>query len=351
KYPQHSYKMSLFTMSLGRHKRKNPIALLDMRRDEDWILYAPYNDPSKARNLLSTNLWWEMGAANNSFGIKNGAQARFIEVLLNGRYLGLYALTHQIDGRQLRLENNPDPLRAEYLYRKNGDKDAFSTDFRSARRNRAGEFELRFPKHPGTKFETWAPLASFLEVLGGPEELFRNRIAEKMEMDNAVDYWLFVNIVSGRDNLRKNTNYVAKLKDEKHVILFSPWDLDQTWGLNWTGVLPWLTALNGSPEEPLYREGELALIRCLALDLPGVGEKVRARYAALRATLLSGQELDRLLSACEADVHGSGAAARNRERWPGAAADTDPAALRKFVFARISHLDKAIADLAAPRQR
>ena len=46
-YPKTGYRLSLTTLSPGKNTRNNPLSLLGMRQDDDWILYAAYNDQEK----------------------------------------------------------------------------------------------------------------------------------------------------------------------------------------------------------------------------------------------------------------------------------------------------------------
>jgi len=62
--------------------------LMGMPAEEDWVLYAPYNDISMLRNALSYHLWNAMGHW--------GPRTRFCEVILNNEYIGIYLLTESI---------------------------------------------------------------------------------------------------------------------------------------------------------------------------------------------------------------------------------------------------------------
>ncbi|MDZ7370495.1 MAG: CotH kinase family protein [candidate division KSB1 bacterium] len=64
------------------------VSLLDMPRENDWILYGPYSDKSLIRNVLTFNLGRSMG--------RYASRTRFCELVLNGRYQGLYVLMEKI---------------------------------------------------------------------------------------------------------------------------------------------------------------------------------------------------------------------------------------------------------------
>ena len=103
-YPKKGYKLSLTKESLGNNVRLNKVSLLGMRQDDDWILYAAYNDPEKIRNVFSSALWKNTCAGDNALGIDNGMEYRYVELFLNNEYWGLYALGYPIDDLQLSID-------------------------------------------------------------------------------------------------------------------------------------------------------------------------------------------------------------------------------------------------------
>jgi hypothetical protein len=63
-------------------------SILGMPKESDWVLYAPYTDKTLMRNFLAYTMSREMGywAAN----------CRFVEVILNNEYAGIYVLMERI---------------------------------------------------------------------------------------------------------------------------------------------------------------------------------------------------------------------------------------------------------------
>jgi hypothetical protein len=62
--------------------------LLGMPADDDWILYAAYNDRTLLRNALAYDTARWMG--------RYAARTRFVHLRLNGRYHGVYVLMEQL---------------------------------------------------------------------------------------------------------------------------------------------------------------------------------------------------------------------------------------------------------------
>ena len=59
-------------------------ALLGLPADDDWVLYAPYNDKSLMRNVLAYETTHRLG--------RYASRTRWVELTLNGRPHGVYVL-------------------------------------------------------------------------------------------------------------------------------------------------------------------------------------------------------------------------------------------------------------------
>lgn len=64
------------------------VPLLNMPKESDWVLYAPYNDISMLRNIIAYDLWNKMGHW--------APRTRLCEVILNGVYQGVYVFMESI---------------------------------------------------------------------------------------------------------------------------------------------------------------------------------------------------------------------------------------------------------------
>ncbi len=92
-YPQKQYGIELRDSVTGNDL---DASLMGMPEEEDWVLYAPYNDISLLRNVLTYHLWNEMGHW--------GPRTRFCEVILNNEYVGVYVLMESIKRGPSRLD-------------------------------------------------------------------------------------------------------------------------------------------------------------------------------------------------------------------------------------------------------
>jgi len=82
--PKKSYSLETQTET----GENNNVSLLGLPEENDWVLYAPYSDKSLIRNVLTYQLFEEMG--------NYAPRTRFVEVVLNNDYQGIYILTEKI---------------------------------------------------------------------------------------------------------------------------------------------------------------------------------------------------------------------------------------------------------------
>ena len=80
RFPKKSWSVEL----RDRNGDNRDVALLGMPADDDWVLYAPYNDKALVRNVVAYATARRMG--------RYAARTRFVEVWHYGRYHGVYVL-------------------------------------------------------------------------------------------------------------------------------------------------------------------------------------------------------------------------------------------------------------------
>jgi spore coat protein CotH len=83
-FDQKSYRIE----TLDTSGFNNNVPLLGMPKDNDWVIYGPYNDKSLIRNALVYSLAGEINAY--------APRTRFCELILNGSYQGVYLLIEKI---------------------------------------------------------------------------------------------------------------------------------------------------------------------------------------------------------------------------------------------------------------
>jgi CotH kinase protein len=89
RFPKKSYAVEI---------RDGEAALLGLPADDDWILYAAYNDRTLVRNALAYDTARFMG--------RYAARTRFVELRLNGRYHGVYVLMEKLEVNRARVRGD-----------------------------------------------------------------------------------------------------------------------------------------------------------------------------------------------------------------------------------------------------
>ncbi|WP_028273532.1 CotH kinase family protein [Atopococcus tabaci] len=343
RYPQKQMRLNLRDLSISGEESNQHLSLLGMREDDDWILYAPYSDPEKIRDTFSTNLWYETSAQNNSLDVDNGTEGKFVEVFIGDRYWGAYTLMFPIDEKQLDLDKDKgNSLESDFYYRIFSNVAPQEETFKQSGNSLiAGSVELRYPDEPLNDYRQWEPLMQHLDAMAAGEEPLRDYMQTKAELPNQIDYFLFYTLTQAHDNDTKNRNYMAYWEEGQHLMLESPWDLDLTWGNRWTQEHALNVQVRGHAGENLVLRPSL-ITRALELGMTDISEEVIQRYKELRETVWSEEHLLHRLEQYEHDIYGSGAAARNHARWPGAAYAEDASALKQYVENRLVHMDRFI---------
>ncbi|MFC7357514.1 CotH kinase family protein [Jejudonia soesokkakensis] len=232
RYPKKSYDLELRKDATS--EESVDFTFGDLREDDDWILNSIYNEPLKLRSYFSTKLWLDLYAPSyldKEPDAKSYSDVMFAEVFLNDTYEGLYLLSEQVDRKLLDLKKSKgDTVRGE-LFKAVGYAD--NTSFKGV-----SEFNNAFPRWEG--FEVKYPYEDYVAhydnlhafitfVSTSTDEEFTENIEAYLDVDNAIDYFLFINLLRGTDNISKNY-FLAKYK-QNEPYFFVPWDLDGVLGI------------------------------------------------------------------------------------------------------------------------
>ena len=341
-YPKKGYRFSLTQESTGGNIRNNQISLLGMRQDDDWLLYAAYNDQEKIRNVFSTNLWKYTCATDNAQGIDTGTEYKYLELFVNGEYWGLYALGYPVDEKQLGLDKENEE---EALYKITNWTNGNILDY-------AEEGYIIGYEDKGADGENgnWIPLQNYFDELDSHRS-DNEKLYNDIDIDNVIDIYLFYNLIQGVDNAGKENlknNYVSlHSRQGKMIAMYSPWDMDATWGNKWVPHMQ--QPYNMSETFNLVMEsGNVNQLIVNGDD--SIWEKIFDKYQYLRENGWSDENIDSLLDEYEEDIFASGAYLRDMERWPeGLYADAANGmnTFRAFVMGRIRETDEYFERLKA----
>jgi hypothetical protein len=337
-YPKKGYKLNLLKATASETLVKNQQSVFGMRKDDDWILYALYNDESKIRDRLSIDIWNAFGAKSVSDKAVYGTNLTYVELIADNSYCGLYGLMEPVDAKQLDLSTE------DYLYKRKNPHGLRYEEFAKATDPylEVNGFEI---KEGEMNASAWEPIASLAYLVNETSaETFAEQVSSVMDQESAVRMWLFMQIITGHDQRAKNVYYVAKKEKEDYRFYFAPWDMDLTFGNVSVGeVNPLYTAFEAETfDDDIPWE---TADRLIFSNVNGAAEQMQQYYRELRQEVLSDENLEERITALDRLLRKSGAYQRDWERWPEGAHTRDCEALIDYAKKRMEFLDQALFDL------
>lgn len=225
-YPKKSYDLELWEDKIGSDTNKEE--LFGLRNDDDWHLDAMYIDLSKTRNILGMETWGSFARSSHLLLEEDALlyqRGNIVELFLNNNYVGIYSMNEQIDRKQLDLKKNGGILyKSDAWYDENMFKgigvEPDTSLFWSG-------YELKYPDE--IDIEYWTPLYDFINLVAySDDETFIASIENVLDIQNAIDFFIFLNLIQANDNVGSNL-YIFRY-DEEYPLAFIPWDLDLTFG-------------------------------------------------------------------------------------------------------------------------
>lgn len=312
-YAKRSYAVKL----LNAAGEKCDISLLGMRKDNYWILDAMAVDVARMRNRAGMDLWLEFARkphyATDNQQVINGYRGRMVEMWVNEEYVGIYCLMERVDRKQLQL--NKDELGQHGLLYKPTTWQSTCT-MTSAMECPNGSidawmgWELKYPDVEDGGTANWQPLCDLVTFTAtADDEQFLDVIDSRLDMPVVVDFILFIQLLSARDNQGKNLYYsFYDISSGDRRAVLTPWDLDHSWG-----------RMYNSEKELTYHEvgGLLHYIERLKYLSPAYNDSLCSRWAELRKSSFRLMNLDNIIGQYFELFAATGADVRETERWNG----------------------------------
>lgn len=227
-FEKKSYSLTLLDKDGGNNKQ----SLLGMRRDDDWKLNSLYTDEYRIREKTASQIWEKIDIFNAEVS-EAGPHMEYIEVVLDNEYLGLYALTEPVDAKKCNLEEEDILYKVADLYLPEEEEIRLAA---GAGWNAYQSVRIRFPKAITDYQKTWQPIKDYLILLdnaSSEETPDPDSLLSCLDLENVLDYLIFIQTVSASDNSWKNIYYAAhKQEDNRYRMIQHPWDLDYTFGNN-----------------------------------------------------------------------------------------------------------------------
>lgn len=309
-----------------------------MREDDDWILHALYDDDGLIHNKLSYEVWRRI-AGSNQVSNDEGIYIEYVELFKDGQYMGIYGLSERIDRKELAL-NSKDILYKWWQIGPPGPDDFYSelTDEMNP------SFVIKYPAKYSQ--QEWEPLREWASLFfGGDFSDFDAGIA-LLNMENAIDYTLFIMLSGADDNIQKNTYLWADYQqDGSYQFIKIPWDLNMTWGNSY--VDDYACHFNRYQQENSESTWSwVPDIEQLYLYAPEViGKYIWRRWQELRADIITKENLIEIVDMQYRYLRSSGAYSRNAWRWPVEGDYWSDEYIYEYIDKRIDFLDNYIGQM------
>ena len=293
------------------------VELLGMPAENDWVLYAPWQDKTMIRNVLTYQLSNEMG--------RYASRSRHVELYLNDEYRGIYVLMEKIkrDGNRVDISKlNPDEitgddvtggyiLKFDWFY--TGDNiGGFESEFDNM------IYNYHYPKPSDIVPEQEAYIEEYINefetiMMGTDYTNDSTGYPSMMNVESFVDFILLQELAKNVDAYRLST-YIYKDKEsiDNRLTAGPVWDFNHgfgncDYGETWE-VDNWLLEYNPEGGDQVAFWWEF-LWEDLAFQ-----HKAAVRYTELRQTIFSEEHIYSIIDSI-ADYLGP-AVDRNFARWP-----------------------------------
>jgi subtilisin-like proprotein convertase family protein len=235
--PQKSMSMELYD---NVNSIDSNVALLGMPAEHDWILLATYNDKSFVRNPLMYNIFNGMG--------HYAGRSKYIEVILNGEFQGIYSLLEKIKRDSARLDipklssfdTSGNNLTGGYIIQHAFLDGGWESIISAQPCNRKYTYNYEYPKPENILPQQANYIQRFVDTL--EKRLFSPQVYDSVNgyrpyinVNSFVDYML-ANEMSWNNDGYKKSVYFHKYKNSTDSGLFAGpiWDFD--WALK---RMPW----------------------------------------------------------------------------------------------------------------
>jgi hypothetical protein len=339
-YPKNAYLMGL----VDAQGNDSDVSLLGLRTDNSWILDAMYIDQARMRNRVCTDIW---NSFNNVPYIAseptalNGTRGYMTELFLNHQYWGIYCLTEKVDRKQLQIKKNYGDMYKATDYTSEVQFDGvLATDPYDNTSETWGGWQFEYPDIGDTPAPNWSYLYNIVNFVGSSSDAtFASQVAAKIDINNMVDYFLFMNVLEAQDNHSKNTYLSFYDYRVNSPFFYSVWDLDGTIGRSYDG-----TPL---PNQMLGAYGNNLFQRLLDLNPNNFKQLLKTRWNSLKTNQFSKSVVNARIEAYRKLLVNTNAFTRERAKWTNITQDlnTETSTMETWYSAQYDLMDSYINGL------
>jgi len=325
---------------------EQPSALLNLAESSKWVLYGPYADKSLIRNALTYTLYNEMGNYAPRF--------RFVDLVINNNYQGIYLLTEKIQISPNHL--NISPLKFDSIQNFSGgylleiDRNKWSSNFPV--KGDTSFQRIRYEAYSPKKEQLNASVINIMKMQFNSLETsiyYDSNITEHIDINSFVDYFIISEVSKNIDAYKFSTFiYNKDILNKTPKFYIGPiWDYNFAFGLATLndGYNPKNYVFNNTNKSPFWWK------KLMQNDT--FRSQLNKRYIELRSTVLSNsninQKIDSLSNICRqsADLNfKKWDVLKSTDCWPnyylGKTYDDEIRYLKQWVEQRLLFMDQTL---------
>ena len=299
------------TWKLSLHNAKGGINMLNLfglGKEDDWIINGLDGDPSRVREKLAAHIWNSV-SADGGYTLKT-PQGEYAEVVYNGEYKGVYAISRKTDQKFLDIDSDDLLLRdkkyprGSYVQNNYTILDGYYTE--------EEVWQIVRPFH--TKEDLSAvDINSWIDA-----NLIANAVYNKGRRSYTEMYYLFSNGASSPK------------------IEFMPITEDAVFGITHRTKRNIFEFDEGLYTSEVKYTDEYAKLKEIYPDLD---ERIAERYRYLRGGILSENSIFDFTDSEYSTLQNSGALLREKVRWGISDKNQNAELLKEYIKARFEYLD------------
>ena len=326
--PKKPYSFRTLQEPLKHGGKKVAISLLDMNRDNNWALLAPYADKSMMRDLLCYEIarpWMEFVP-----------EGRYCELILDGTYYGVYILCEVVSKGRYRLDlqkpkDSGDALTGDYLMEVDCNDDVtYMSKFHpiandgTPLKDYCIQFQYKSPDYDKLSKQQRRYIQNRIDQMEAAlaSADFRNPATgyrQYIDVQSFIDYQLVMEACHNIDAYRLSGKFYKRRDSEDPRFKMVVWDANQAFGNcnireGWRNDT-WVYLSN----DVMYQEGEKYLMPFWWQRLnedPDYTSVLKARWAEYRNSNLREDRIMATIDSLATVLTSCGAEQRNSQAWP-----------------------------------
>ena len=318
----------MFKKKSYKLKFDHKINIFDIYEDDVWVMDALVADKSKIRNKLSSDLW---DVINNNQTVNNDLFADYVEVFMDNKYVGLYTLKNKVNKNVTGIENDGILIKSIAHVRQDYINQLLANNFNISDDGYFLNYQIKnynYESYKSIIYKLQRYYKKYYDVIT------YDLVMNNFDFENFINYKLFVLFISGSDNISYN-QYLSLVNSDSNILI-TPWDMDLTWGLNW------------SDDADLHSQ----FLMESSSDINWINENItnnmdekmisllKDRYWELRKNIITMDTINGYLNSYKEELVNSGATKRDSERWYEYDIEFEIEQIREWAIRRIEFLDQ-----------